>query len=428
MYQTTSNNIKKKINTSTIHAKRKLFSIVLLVAVGAFALGYIAKEPSGVLGNGVSTIFTPINNVGSKNENLDMKPFWDVLDLLESRYLDANNISGQDIVDGAIRGMVQAAGDPYTSYYSPEENISFKDSLEGLYEGIGAQLGYKDDQLVIISPLDESPAQKAGVKAADYIIGVDGESTAGWTIEKAVQRIRGEAGSSVTLSLVRLGNSFDPFDVEIERSTIQLPAVRLSWVKDEEGNETNVAHIRVLRFGSDTVSTWDEVVRDAKFSGAKSIILDVRNNPGGLLSAAIYLGSDFFSDGVVVKRESRTDVEEFTVDHTCKLCDIPVVVLINEGSASASEILAGALQARGRAELVGVGSFGKGTVQEAVELEGGAGVHITVARWLLPNDQNIHGEGLTPDYVVETEDQTGPYSDSENVNDLQLLKAYELLK
>ena len=429
--QTTSFGIK--VPTKASQSKSSGGYVRTLVFIVFFAsFGFVARDfvPQAVVPSFATN--TPFTLVNSENKDVDrtvdMNLFWEALQLIQDNYLDAGKVSGTDLVNGAISGMVQAVGDPYTSYFTPDENISFKDSLEGLYDGIGAQLGYKDEQLAIIAPLDSSPAQEAGVRSGDLIVGVDGESTNGWSVQKAVQAIRGEAGTNVVLLLVRPSQSLDSFEITVERKTITIPAVRLSWVKDENGAETSVAHIRVMRFGSDTIETWNNVVSEAKFSGASAVVLDVRNNPGGLLSAAIYLGSDFFKDGVVVKRQTKDSVEEFTVDHTCQLCTIPVVFLIDEGSASASEILAGALQARGRAQLVGMKSFGKGTVQEAIELDGGAGIHITTARWLLPNDQNIHGEGLYPDVEISSDAASGPFTESDSREDAQLKAAFDLVK
>lgn len=431
VYQSTSNGkkdnkIESRLWTKGSVAKLGIWGIVFMGA------GFLIRDfvPHDVVPSIVTNLpFVIVNQERQRvDKTVDMNLFWEALDLIQNNYLDAGKISGSDLVNGAIAGMVQAVGDPYTSFFTPEENVGFKDSLEGLYDGIGAQLGFKNEQLAIIAPLDSSPAQMAGIRSGDYILAVDGESTVGWSVQQAVQKIRGEAGSSVGLTLVRTSKSVEPFELTVERKTIQIPAVRLGWIKDENGNETSVAHVRVLRFGSDTVEVWNQAVGELRLSGARAIVLDVRNNPGGFLNAAIYLGSEFFTDGVVVKRQTKENVEEYTVDHACQLCDMPVVVLIDEGSASASEILAGALQARGRAQLVGVTSFGKGTVQEAIELDGGAGIHITTARWLLPNDQNIHGQGLTPNVEVISDAVTGPYTDSDSREDAQLKSAFDLVK
>lgn len=355
---------------------------------------------------------------------VDMSLFWEVLGLMEKNYLDMGDVKGDDLLYGAINGMVSAAGDPYTSFFQPNDNVDFKEGLEGLYEGIGAQLGYNDSKaLVVMAPLEGSPAEKAGVRAGDQILTVNEEDVAGWSIPKAVEAIRGDAGTEVTLMLYRESGdkAGTPFEVKVKREQIKLPAVRLTYVDNKQ-----YAHLRVLRFGSDTITEWDKAVDELTKSGVKGVILDVRNNPGGYLNAAIHLASEFFKDGVVVKRQGIDGVQEFKVNHQCRLCEIPVVVLINKGSASASEILAGSIQARGRGKLIGENSFGKGTVQEAIELRSGTSLHVTTARWLMPDDKNIHKVGLKPEVEVKTEAASGPFGDG--ADDAQLQKAIESLR
>lgn len=387
----------------------KSILLALFLVGGAFIAGFFFYQQSGreVKPTGVS-----------QASRLDLTLFWEVLELIDRNYIDGGQISREDLLYGAISGMVEAIGDPYTAFFTPGENSNFKDSLDGVYEGIGAQLGFKDSQLVVIAPLEGSPAEEAGIKAGDAIWAVNGESTAGWSLAKAVQKIRGEANTLVTLTLAD-GN------VELTRRQIKIPAVRLSWETLGEESEGKVAHIRVLRFGSDTIQEWNQIVTDVVRNQGQGVILDVRNNPGGFFNAAVYLASEFFRNGTVVKKATISDTVEFKVDHQCRFCDLPVVVLINEGSASASEILAGAIHRRQRGQLVGQQSFGKGTVQESIELEQGAAIHITNAKWLLPDGENITEQGLTPDYEVETSTPSGPFGDGEG--DEQLQKAIEVL-
>lgn len=418
---------KKNIQLNTLNNSQGNVSIllILIVLVGGFVLGHLYG--SSVLPFDAPGVRRQINVVNDdpQIETLDMSLFWETIDLINEKFLFDEDIEGEKLLHGAISGMVGSLGDPYTSFYTPDENESFIDSLEGVYEGIGAQLGYNDDnQLVIVAPLEESPAQAAGLKSQDIIIEVDGESTAGWSIPQAVNSIRGDADSVVTLTIFRPSNGEEAFEVEVARDEIQIPAVTSNWLEND-GQETKIAHVRVLRFGSDTIQEWNNVVNELVRDGAEGVVLDVRNNPGGYLNAAIYLASEFFENGVVVKRESNNGVQDYTVDHECRLCDVPVTVLINEGSASASEILAGAIQARDRGELIGQKSFGKGTVQDAVDLENGTSLHVTVAKWLMPDNANIHGEGLTPEYEVETEETSGPFG--EGAEDAQLQKALNVL-
>jgi carboxyl-terminal processing protease len=392
--------------------------VVFVLVLVSFAGGYLAKQTADQSSKNLNSISYEVDNKEVPEDviALDMSKFWRVLELIGENSIYAKDTSPEILVEGAISGLVGSLGDPYTSYYTQEANQDFQEGLEGVYEGIGAQLGFKDERLAIIAPMEESPAQRAGVKAGDFIVAVDGVTTSGWSVPEAVDVIRGQAGTEVVLTLAR---DDEVFEVSINRAQIQIPAVRLTWLDDD------IAHVRVLRFGSDTAAEWDSAVNEMVMAGVKGIVLDVRNNPGGLLDKAIYLASEFFPSGVVVKRETNTSVSSFEVDHRCRLCEVPVVGLINEGSASASEILVGALQSRGRAELVGEKSFGKGTVQEAIDLSNGTAIHITTARWLLPNDQNIHDNGLEPDYAVEETVESGPFDDSGE--DAQLQKAIELL-
>jgi carboxyl-terminal processing protease len=382
-----------------------IFGALLIVAAGLTLIWQFTSN------QGFDFISDKISRKNSDELNTEL--FWQVYDLLDKNYLDADKLSKEKLMYGAISGMVAATGDPYTSFFTPEQNGDFKDSLEGVYGGIGAQLGFKDQRLVIVTPLEGSPAERAGVKPGEGVLAVNDESTAGWSLAEAVDKIRGEIGTTVKLTL-------DSGDVEMVREEIKIPAVRLTW---EDGQ---IAHLRVIRFGSDTIDEWSKKVDEVVKSEARGVVLDVRNNPGGFLNAAIYLGSEFFPNGIVVKKQSRNSTLDYKVDHKCRLCEVPMVVLINEGSASASEILAGALQKRGRAELVGKTSFGKGTVQEAIELSEGASVHITTARWLLPNDENITESGLTPEHEVEATAAVGPYNSTNE--DSQLQAALEILR
>lgn len=361
------------------------------------------------------------------NKTVDFSLLTEVVNLLEDKYLRASELNTQNLIYGAASGMVKSLGDPYTAFFDPQQNQDFNESLEGIYEGIGAQLGFKDSQVVIVAPLDESPALKAGLKANDAILAVDGESTVGWSIAQAVAKIRGPADSNVKLLLLRDRDKENgaPFEVELTRKKIKVASVRLEW----KGDDQEIAYLRILRFGTDTNKDWDEKVSEivrgcSRRTRPCGLILDVRNNPGGYLEAAVHLGSEFFEDGIIVKRRQADRSElALKVDHQGRLTQVPVVVLINQGSASASEILAGAIKVRGRGELVGETSFGKGTIQEAVNLVQGASLHITAAEWLLPDGTAIDGVGLEPNFKIEITDE-----EAQAGKDAQLEKAIEILK
>jgi len=307
---------------------------------------------------------------------------------------------------GAIKGMVASAEDPYTFFLTPEENQQSKDDLGGKFEGIGAQLGLKDNRIIIVAPLKNSPAENAGVQAGDYVLKVDGQSTKGWTLPQAVSKIRGEKGTKVNLALQRDDREID---LTLTRDQIHVSSVELSYEKPVECKATcgQIAYLKLNQFGENTNEEWTMAVNDIadKWQSKQitGMVLDLRDNPGGYLDSAVYLASEFLPQGkLIVKQESTTEESrDYTSNRTGKLLDIPLVVLINKGSASASEILSGALRDYNRAELVGEKSFGKGSVQEALDLSNGAGLHVTIAKWILPKGDWINGKGIEPAIKVE---------------------------
>jgi carboxyl-terminal processing protease len=327
------------------------------------------------------------------------------------------------MVYGAIKGMVNAIDDPYTVFLPPKENRVVQEDLKGSFEGVGIQIGFRGNQLAVVSPLPDSPAEEAGVLAGDYIIGIKDElkeidrGTTGITLPEAVQAIRGPAGSVVTLILLRNGSE-EPITVDIVRASIDIPSLILDFV----GPNENIAHIRLLKFGGETKAEWERAVRNIlKRRNLTGIILDVRNNPGGYLQGSVDVASEFLRNGsvVVIEEKSNGERDEFKVERIGRFPDTPVVVLVNKGSASASEILAGALRDIRGVQLVGETSFGKGTIQEPQQIENGAGLHITVARWLTPSGFWVNEGGLEPD--VELGD------DPETIEDEQLQEAIRLL-
>jgi carboxyl-terminal processing protease len=381
-----------------------------------------------------------LNKDASIPSSVDFSRFWEVWDSVEKKHIK-RPLNAEKLLEGAISGMVDAIGDPYTSYLNIEENAQSKDSLNGKYEGIGAQLGFDDQNtLIIIAPLDGSPAKAMGILAGDKILAIDGKDSYGITLTEAVNKIRGQAGTDVVLTIQR-GNE-EPIDLKITRDTITVKSV--NW--EDKGN--GIAYIRLSRFGETTNEEWSKSVSEIKtqMPNLKGIILDVRNNPGGFLDSAVYIGSDFISKGTIVKEDfSDGTSQTFTPNHKGQLteADIKVIVLINRGSASASEIVAGALKERINAVLVGERSFGKGTVQSAEDFTDGASLHVTVAKWLTPdgnwidsknsefkdsvyNERNEAGEeiigGLKPDHDIPVTEE-----DVKDEKDPQLDKAIELL-
>ena len=381
----------------------------------------------------ISVIFLISFKMGQKsverervaNEDLDLSLMWQVKDRLTEKYLDKEKFDDKKMIYGSIRGMVESLDDPYTVFLAPEENKVSEENLAGEFGGVGISLGYKDETLAVMSPLPGTPAEKAGVKAGDLIVkiideemGVD-RDTKGISLGEAVGLIRGKIGTVVTLKMFREGKD-DFFEVEMKRANIVVPSLELEWL-DEPGGR--VAWIKLYKFTERLYEEWDEMVGEIENEGnLAGIVLDVRNNPGGFLQAGVMAASDFLKEGTVVKQESANGkTESYNVEKSKgRLVNEDLVVLINGGSASASEILAGALQDYSRAKLVGEKSFGKGTVQSPEEFADGSGLHVTIARWLLPNGKNIDGEGVEPDVVVEDDVETADV-------DEQLQKALELL-
>lgn len=390
----------------------------------AFILVFFAGWQLGFSGFQLNLRLNPpgitIENKNPPSGIIDFSLLWDVIDQINKDYL-FRPVDATKLLYGAISGLVEALGDPYTSFLDPKENEQFSSSLEGIYEGIGAEIGIRSDQLMIIAPLEGSPAKAAGVRSGDKILEIDGTSTVGISIFEAVSKIRGEAGTEVVLTLQR--EKGDSFKTPIVRDRIKVKSV--SW--EAKGN--GIFYIRVSRFGKDTNSEWDSAVGEIKnqTSSIKGIVLDVRSNPGGYLSGAVYLSSEFLGKGtVVIQMDSSGGKNPLSVQSTANnhaFAGVSVTVLIDGGSASASEILAAALQERAGAKLIGEKSFGKGTVQDAVDFGDGSGLHLTVAKWLTPSSVWVHEKGLEPDFEVELTEE-----DIDKDRDPQLDKALELLK
>ncbi len=371
----------------------------------------------------------------------DFSLFWTVLDKIEGNFYNKKAINPQAILNGAISGMVESLDDPYTVYLPPKQNDAFKNGLAGKFEGIGAELGLKSKQIIVVSPLDGSPAQKAGVKAGDAIVKVNDQVTFGWTLNQAVDKIRGPKGTTVKLAVVH--KQGDPaVDINIVRDTITIKSLT-SYTKQAKDIETlkqsstiskiandKIIYIRLSQFGDSTNNEWLKLSNDAATrlkteKDIKGIVFDLRNNPGGYLNDAVYIVSEFVKDGNAVQQEDKNgDRTGFPVSGKGLLYDVPVVVLINKGSASAAEIVAGGLRDHKRATLVGETSFGKGTIQQAEDLGGGAGLHVTIAKWLTPNGTWVgngkNGEGLKPDIEIKVDEK-------DPTHDAQLEKAIEVL-
>lgn len=392
-----------------------------LVAVIFFAIGFaVGGKNVDIERKNFAPTITVEHKLPPTEQKVDFSLFWQVFESLPKTYFDKTAIDGQKLLYGAISGMVRSLGDPYTVFLDPKQNQAVKTELAGEYEGVGIQIGFnRDRRLVVIAPLSGTPAAKAGIEPKDLILKIGDKETFDLTLPEAVDLIRGPAGTSVKLTLRHEGEEED-YQVEIKREKITVKSVEVEFVGDGGGR---VAVVKVSRFGETTDSEWDEAVNRVQLEGARAVVVDMRNNPGGFLNSAVHLGSEFI-DGVIVKQEfSDGSIKSLGADHRGELLDIPMAVLINSGSASAAEIFAGAMQDDRRGKIIGEQSFGKGTVQDTVDLSGGSGLHVTIARWLTPKEKSIHDVGITPDEKVEMTRE-----DTEADRDPQLDRALEILR
>lgn len=369
-------------------------SVKPLIVVGALLVVFVA----GVgVGNGSVRLNMPGFRASTQNKNLPANLSYqeveEVYDLLRERY-DGKLEKGK-LIDGLKAGLVRAAGDPYTVYFDPEDAKEFNEQLSGSFTGIGAQLGLNDAKEVeVVAPIDGTPAQKSGLLSKDVIAAVDGESTSGWSIDEAVSKIRGEKGTKVTLTIIR---NNEAMEFAIIRDEITIPSV------EHRVLDNNVGYMRVTQFNEDVAALAQEAAEDLRSKNVKGIILDLRDNPGGLVSSAVDLSSLWLQNGKLVLQEKRGNetVNTYYANGTATLAGVRTVVLINSGSASASEIVAGALKDNGAATLLGEKSYGKGSVQEIRELADGSELKVTIARWYRPNGQNIDKKGIAPDKKTE---------------------------
>ncbi|OGE76885.1 MAG: hypothetical protein A3C85_01065 [Candidatus Doudnabacteria bacterium RIFCSPHIGHO2_02_FULL_48_21] len=352
-------------------------------------------------------------------KEVDWNILWRTIELMEDRYVN-DGIDLEKVLHGAVQGAVSALGDPYSVFLPPKEAQDFKNELSGNIDGIGAEIGIKHQRLTVIAPLDGSPALRAGLRGGDYIYKVDDQETTNLTVEEAVGKIRGPAGSQVKLTIFHVGDT-KPVDVVITRARIEIKSVETE-VRNVNGKKIGI--IKLRRFGEDTTGGVRNAVSSFLVQGVNGVILDMRNNPGGFLDTAVDVAGFWIKDGETVLIQKFGDGSEdiFRAEGQGRLNGVSTVVLMNGGSASASEIVAGALKDHDLARLIGEKSFGKGSVQELIDLDGKAQLKLTIAKWLTPKGHDLNKEGLEPDIKVELSEE-----DFQNDRDPQMERALEEL-
>lgn len=414
MYMSTLREFKSPLSTPL----KVLFFLGL--ATFFFIFGYTLGEAPGHL----TKTKTAEGEVAGLNgpvpewldDDVSFSMFWDVWTMLQNDFVDSPS-SNKDLFYGALKGLVWGLKDPYTTFFDPDMAQQFNQQLDGTFYGIGAEIGLDDNgNVVVVSPLDGTPADTAGILPEDYILKIDGTETTGMSVNEAVSKIRGDKGTTVTLTIGRPNK--EPFDVAIVRDEIKVDSVK--WELRDDG----IAVVSINVFNEDTQTLFAKAVQDIEDAQVKKMIVDVRNNPGGLLDSAIDLAGYWIGDKVAVIEDTGEGKTDLNASGMPVLAGLDTVVLVNGGSASASEILAGALQDYHEATVMGEQSFGKGSVQEYHDLPDGSAVKITVARWLTPLGRSIDKEGIAPDQVVPYSSEDNSHVDTDN----QLQAAIDLLQ
>lgn len=387
---------------------------IIFLSLGASGMYYYDRnytEPREIKVVGVT------NLEEGKPETVDFNIFWQTWDLIQKKYVGRSELNLQAMVWGAAKGLIESLDDPHSSFLTPKESENFQTSLSGKFEGIGIEIAVRKDILTVVAPLEGTPAKAAGLKAGDQIVKIDDKPTLDMSLEEAVSFIRGPKGTTVKLAILRKG--FDePKVFSITRDTINIPSVNLSFIGDD------IAHFKIYNFNERSFWEFRQAAIQVANSGRERIIVDVRDNPGGFLESAIYAAGWFLPRDTVVVKEDKGEgpfvCDECRSGGPALLQNRKIVILVNNGSASASEILAGALRDNLGAKLIGEQTFGKGSVQELENLPAGVIVKITVAKWLTPNGTDINEKGLAPDIEVE--------NPAEGEKDLQLEKAIEIVR
>jgi len=384
---------------SRLFLKAGFFLVLIIIALGLFLFGYSLGQKGQAI-PGISLKGITNTEVG-KPAAVDFSLFWEAWNKLQQKAVIAPD--SQKMLYGAILGMFSSLDDPYTTFFTPAQNQRFKEDIQGEFSGIGVEIVSKNGLPTVVAPLSETPAERAGLKPNDIILQVDDIQTKDIGFREVIDRIRGEAGTNVKIIILREGSE-TPITMEITRAVIQVKSVGL---KETDVNGKKIYNIKIRQFGDDTLALFESIVDQAVSNKPDGLIIDLRNNPGGYLETAIDLSSYFLDGGVVViEKDKNNQSQEFKVTKKARLKDFKVVVLVNQGSASASEIFTGALQDRKIGKIIGEKTFGKGSVQELIELSDGSAAKITIAKWLTPNGRTINGEGLEPDVLIVDDPNT----------------------
>jgi len=400
----------------------------LVLAISLLALLFVSYEAGIFVGEEKMSKTPPSQIIGANptDKNVDFSIFWESWKQLENHFLDKGKIDYKKMVYGAVKGMVATLGDPYTVFFDPKENSEFNQELSGKYEGVGMEVAIKDNIITVVTPLENTPAQKVGLRPKDKILKIGDISTDGMSLEKAVSLIRGPRGSEVKLLIGRNGWE-KPKEFTLKRELIKIPT--LKWEIKKADNAAPVAYIKIYQFNQILDSEFQKAASEILNSPAKKIVLDLRNNPGGYLSVAQDISGWFLKRGDVVVWEDFGSAKKrkvYKASGPSAFSQYPIVVLINEGSASAAEILAGALRDNRGIKLIGEKSFGKGSVQEQVPLSDKSSIKITIARWLTPKGHSINEKGLTPDVNLKMEEKKDIFSNP--AEDKQLEKALQVVR
>lgn len=378
------------------------FVLIFLAIALAFAGGYLIGFQEA--------------DIQQPNDEIDFSLFWEAYNKLQDHYVEPGQIEDKEVVHGAIRGMLDSLDDPHTAFFDQKESKEFLETTSGYYQGIGMEVGMRNEQIQVISPIENTPAAEAGLQAGDVVVAVDGETTTDMNLNEAVDLMRGKEGTSVTIKVERKG---EVKEFTLKRATIQFPSIE--W----ELKEDNIAYLQIHYFHEALLSEFNEMMPKIISSSADTIILDLRNNPGGALEVTQKVASYFLEEGdVIVKSQgAQGDTQRVYKADNSSVIEQDLVILINEGTASASEILAEALRYHRDAVIVGEESFGKGSIQSLINMSGMTNLKVTVSHWVTPTGELLSGKGIIPDHKVEMN-----IDDIEADEDPQLDKAIELIK